>query len=196
MLGVAGGILLAVGVVSLFRPLPFHPHFLFSPISLGLGASMFTYGTHLAWRARAVKGIPAPDNREEQRLAAVSTTLGAIAVILSLFWGTADFADALGRGRADALAHQLNKRPSVAIYAQQRRNNLDVDGVRETRLDGTDSAYRFRYDGLRLLMRSGDNYFLLPEGWTPQGGTAIILKDDPTWTLVLARGKAEGDKSC
>jgi hypothetical protein len=113
MLGVAGGILLAVGVVSLFRPLPFHPHFLFSPISLGLGASMFTYGTHLAWRARAVKGIPAPDNREEQRLAAVSTTLGAIAVILSLFWGTADFADALGLGAQTRLLTSLISGPAL-----------------------------------------------------------------------------------
>jgi hypothetical protein len=47
--------------------------------------------------------------------------------------------------------------------------------VVERRLRGADSAYR--YSGLRLLVRSGGKYFLLPKDWLHATGAAIVLRD-------------------
>ena len=38
-------------------------------------------------------------------------------------------------------------------------------GVTKYRITEPTSAYGFRYDGLRLLQRTGDKFYLLPVGW-------------------------------
>ena len=50
----------------------------------------------------------------------------------------------------------------------------------DTRLGGQDTAYHFRYIGLRLLVYAQGRWFLLPAGWTAtNGSTVIVLDDDP-----------------
>ena len=44
------------------------------------------------------------------------------------------------------------------------------------RITEPSSAYGFRYDGLRLLQRTGNKYYLIPVGWR----TAAALPDDTT----------------
>lgn len=39
------------------------------------------------------------------------------------------------------------------------------------------SEYAFRYEGLRLLIRSNGRFFLLPTGWSTSGGVTIALRD-------------------
>jgi hypothetical protein len=33
----------------------------------------------------------------------------------------------------------------------------------------------FRYDGLKLVLQSGDQYLFLPEAWSPGNGVAILM---------------------
>jgi hypothetical protein len=40
-------------------------------------------------------------------------------------------------------------------------------------------GYHFRYSGLRFVARSEARYVLLPENWSRQRGSAIILEDRP-----------------
>jgi hypothetical protein len=37
------------------------------------------------------------------------------------------------------------------------------------------SAYQFRYEGLTLILQSGNQYLLLPNKWTHDSGTAFLL---------------------
>jgi hypothetical protein len=42
--------LLVLGLVAVFRPLPFSPHFLFRSLSFGMGVVLIAYGTYLGNR--------------------------------------------------------------------------------------------------------------------------------------------------
>jgi hypothetical protein len=158
--GAAGLVLLTLGIVAVFRPLPFPTHYLFEPLSPGLGAALLAYAIYLVRG-----GVPS----------AAIVLIGAL-LTLSAFWASSEYADALGRGRAQRLAESLETRPSVVVYASERLQ-LDLRGVTETTLDRRDSAYAFRYEGLRLLVHSGDKYFLLTENWSQEQGVAIVLPD-------------------
>ena len=50
-------------------------------------------------------------------------------------------------------------------------------------------AYRYRYSGLRLLIRSGGKYFLLPGNWTRDAGTVIVLGDRPDYRFEFGSGR-------
>jgi hypothetical protein len=155
--GAIGSVLLTLGVVAMFRPLPLLTYYLFAPVSPGLGALLVAYAAYLRW------GWLPP----------VAVGLLVSLVVLSGFWAVSKYADALGRGRAKQLARSLSTRPSVVVYSKHR---LQLP-VPEKRLNRRDSAYAFRYAGLRLLVRSGGKYFLVPEGWSKQDGVAIALAD-------------------
>jgi hypothetical protein len=57
--------------------------------------------------------------------------------------------------------------------------------VTETRLEGDESRYAYRYDGLYLLQRSGDKYFLVTNVWEngEWAGRLVVLPDDDTIRL-------------
>jgi len=40
-------VLLLLGVVAVFQPLPFNPHFLFRSTSFGIGMALLAYGFYL-----------------------------------------------------------------------------------------------------------------------------------------------------
>jgi hypothetical protein len=50
-----------------------------------------------------------------------------------------------------------------------------VPGVTVTRLNGRDSAYLYRYSGLRLLQLTGSNYFLISRSWDTAHRQVIVI---------------------
>jgi hypothetical protein len=185
----AGAVLFVVGVAAVFEPLSFSPHYLFPPASPGIGIALLAYGLHVLGRVRAAEpartGVVTaalPLNRP------LTLTLVWLLVLLSAFWTASEYADALGRGRAAQLVDDLDQRPRVAVFAP-RRLQIVADGVTERLLGGRDSAYRYRYVGLRLLTRSGGKYFLLPEEWSRATGAAIVLPDSPSLRFEFGAGR-------
>jgi hypothetical protein len=60
-----------------------------------------------------------------------------------------------------------------------------------------DAAYRFRFDGLALVMQSDDNYVLLPKWWSRQEGVAVVLPRNDSVRLEFMRaGAADLDPTC
>jgi hypothetical protein len=162
-----------------FYPLPFETHYLFAPLSLGIGISGLAYSDHLERRTR--------DRGEELgRLSVPAVVLVAFVVCLSAFWSASEYAAALGRGRAQALAASLSSRPAVTVFSKDRLA-LSGPGVEESST-GSETAYPFRYAGLRLFIETGDRFFLLPEGWSRERGTVIMLRDSPTIRLEFGSG--------
>ena len=170
-----GGALFAVGIYGAFKPLFFSAHYLFTPASPGIGILVLAYGMHLDGRLRAGRRAPDGPGQRARGLRANVVLVAALAV-LSAFWTASVYAEALGRGRSQQVANQLDLRPQVTVYSG-RRLHLGSAGVSERQLPRRDSAYRYRYDGLRLLLRSDDKYFLLPNGWSPGASAAIVLPD-------------------
>jgi hypothetical protein len=178
-----GTLLLCFGFVSAFATaLPFRVHFLFRSLSLGLGLILLTYAAYLLDRIRRKNGQQSVFSR---RQSLVSVGLVAMLVVLSLYWAGSDWARALGRGRAQQRAQQLSTEPGVILYTKHR---FDFpSGVRESQLpDG--SGYRYRYTGLRLLIRSGEKYVFVPANWSPVQGVAVLVPDNKDVRLGFTRG--------
>jgi hypothetical protein len=64
---------------------------------------------------------------------------------------------------------------------------IDVPGVVETRLGTAESAYRHRYDGLRLVQRSGDRYLLMSERVDAGSRRILVLRDSDAIRMEFAR---------
>jgi hypothetical protein len=179
VMAVCSLLLFMAAAYAVFYQLPFETHYLFAPISLGIGISGLAYSEHLEHRTR-------DRGQDSGRLSVPAVVLVAFVVCLSAFWSASEYAAALGRGRAQALAGSLSSRPAVTVFSKDRLA-LSGPGVVESST-GSGTAYRFKYAGLRLFIETGDRFFLLPEGWSRERGTVIMLHDSPTIRLEFGSG--------
>jgi hypothetical protein len=109
------------------------------------------------------------------RLANVA--LVAALLIATLFWQTERLARLGGEALADDLqTHLADRLPAVTLYSAGRLH-IDGPGVTELPLGGAASAYRYAYEGLYLLQRSGGKYFLLTDGWREDRGRLLVFPD-------------------
>lgn len=97
-------------------------------------------------------------------------------VTLLLFWGTSDYAQALGRGAAFDYQERSSLLPTAVVYSKERLA-VTAPNVREESA-GTEAAPLYRYTGLRLLVVSGGRIFLLNDGWSLAHGRVVVLPDD------------------
>lgn len=147
------------------------------PLSLMLGVGLSSYAV-LVHRHRRRPDRPAPPaSSGPPSLPGLSVILVSLLIAVGLTFEVANYADVTGRREARFVLDQLTFKPGVVVYSPKRLH-IGADGVQETRFDDSDSAYGFRYDGLKLLFHSNGRYFLVPESWSPNGGTTVVLPDD------------------
>jgi hypothetical protein len=167
-----GLVLTMAGLWSVVGTTVLNQHLATAPISLAVGVVLLVYATHL-WRSTS----PRTDGSAPPRAAwlAVVEWAGVFVLVgLSLFWAANDYSAAVGRSRARQFVAELPIYPSAVVYSE-RSLNLHAPGVREVRCQDQEAAYRFRYDGLKLVLQSGDQYLFLPEAWAPGNGVAILM---------------------
>jgi hypothetical protein len=193
--------LLARGVVGVVLPAVSRDELVMTPLALGAGVGLLGYGRWL-WRQPS----PDPGGSSPGWLETASATLITLLIVLSVFWAVTNYAQAYGRARALEFAGQLSARPAVVVYSADRLF-LDGPGVTETDLaagPGDDApaphgdeatsglvrmeGYRFRYDGLRLLVESGERYFLVPDAWTHEDAITFVVPDNGRLRLDLHPG--------
>lgn len=127
----------------------------------GLGLAVGVLLLLSAWRRVGTAGV-------------VEWVLTLLLVVVGLFWAVSDYSQAVGVQRAVESAQGIPELPDLLLYSEKSLN-LTVDGVHRAVCSDTDADYRYRYDGLKLLLESGGQYILLPTGWTPSKGTTIVL---------------------
>lgn len=184
--GTIGFALATIGLWGVMANTPFEVNVAVSPTCLGLGAILLTHGSRTGRSVHPAASAP------------TWVTMWAWAGMfvlagLSLFWVANDYSADVGTSRARQLEQELNNEPSVSIYSAQRLA-LDARGVREAVCEHSDAAYRFRYDGLKLVMQAGDQYLFLPEEWTPRDGTAILMPRDDKIRLEFSAPSADGQR--
>ncbi|TNB74607.1 hypothetical protein FHJ30_05315 [Arthrobacter sp. BB-1] len=172
--GLVVGVSLVLAVVDRTRTA------LFSPYLMALGVLAATWCVHLRRLGRDGK---LPSLSAEQR--AVETTLILSIVTLLLFWGTADYAQALGRRLAVDYERGVQFMPRAEVYSPKPLG-IGSGAVTEVKV-GNGDAPLYRYDGLRLLVLSGGRFFFLHDGWTPRDGTVIVLPDDNSVRIEFRR---------
>jgi hypothetical protein len=190
----AAGLVLGVGgFVSVFTSTVLSEHLTAAPLSLALGVLLLTYSMHLRRSLQAESTGPAmarrPDWAVMAEWAVVFTLVG-----LSLFWAAGDYSAAVGTSRARDFVAKLPGYPGVVLYSA-RSLSLNAPGVRETKCRDPQAAYPFRYDGLKLMLRSGDQYLFLPQAWTPANGAAILVPRNDSLRLEFTPAAASGTQS-
>ncbi len=105
-------------------------------------------------------------------------------ILVTSFWATERVARAVGSALTYDLQQRLGTGWSLSVFSEGRLH-IAGPGVTESMLTGAESKYAYRYDGLHLLQRSGDKYFLLTEGWhdSSPDRRLLVLPDDNTIRL-------------
>jgi hypothetical protein len=174
-LGVAA---VAVGVWRLARPVPLTGTHRIGPLSLGLGALLLAAGVRLV-----VRHGPAQLRQLPSAVWTAATTATVVLLLAALFWAANDYARVQGAQRAQEMAAGLAALPGVVVHSD-RQLHLSAAGVEEEVLPaetgdtGEPGADRYRYHGLRLLIRSDGRYFLIPASWSRTSGAVVVLPDD------------------
>ncbi|MCW2576721.1 MAG: hypothetical protein JWR66_2751 [Modestobacter sp.] len=137
-------------------------------LGLALGVVLSLYAVRLVRLESPVAGRrPAGGGLAEWAAAFLLVSIG-------LFWAAGGYAFGVGTGGASTLHRALPGVPEAVLYSE-RSLSLVVPGVTEVRCADPDAAYRFRYDGLRLVRRAGDQYLLLPATWNRDTGVAVLI---------------------
>ncbi len=179
-----------LGTVGLLHPATTVP---VVPISIFLGVLLLGF----AGRLRTLTGRRASWLETEAPLLHMFGTLAFVILLaLTLFWAGAVYV----RGQAFQAAYDRRasprRLPSAVVYAPERLY-IDGDGVTETVLPqvaGHIPHYRYRYEGLLLLIHTSDRYFLLPACWGFGGGRRTIALPDHS-SIRVDFSVAEGDRA-
>jgi hypothetical protein len=150
---------------------------LFLPTFVTLGVLGTIYGTLLRRRA----------TQDPTRTRLPVVLLVAALVALLLFWQTERLARVAGLALAEEIGGNMRALTAVTLYSPKKLQ-LGPE-VPETRFTEPDSAYRYRYDGLRMLDHASGKYFLLPDRWTPERPRLIVIHDDSTVRMEFTRGR-------
>ncbi|MFF5205661.1 hypothetical protein [Streptosporangium sp. NPDC000396] len=138
---------------------------------LGLGPLVLTW---------SIRGTPA---------GRIAFTMALVTASVCLLWAASLHANATGISSANRMIAKLPWSPSVSIYSVDQLALKD-DSV--NRVDLRHGRYRYRYDGLRLLMIRGGRYYLLPvvsrDDWAKGGGRVIVITDDDEVRVEILPG--------
>lgn len=187
LLGGAGIVLLVLGAIGVRRTaglgiISLRLVSLYSSILVTLGIVALGYGLHL--RRRFLRGAPRAANPELDTVRLVSGSVIVLILLLSLFWNVSQYAAVKGVDLAVALENNLLQQPDVTVYSAKR---LHIEApVTETKLPAENSAYLYRYTGLRLLFRSDRTYFLRPADSDPRFAQNILVTESPEIRLEFA----------
>jgi hypothetical protein len=186
-----GFILLTISIIALFRPDAFEATLGLPGLLLAAGVLLLAYAGRLLRRAaKASEPIARPPWLPVAEWGGVF-----LLVSIGLFWAVANYSASVGTSRALQTEALLAGEPSVVLFSAKSLS-LAAPGVTEVACANPDAAYRFRYDGLKLVLRSGDQYVFLPAAWTPADGAAIIIPRVSSIRLEFSSPTTPLDPAC
>ncbi|MCF6476852.1 hypothetical protein FAF44_52325 [Nonomuraea sp. MG754425] len=131
----------------------------------------------------------------EQPLGRSAFIMAAGVSILCLLWSAALFAQLSGRDAAREFIARLPRETQVSIYAKDRLA-LNAPGVTPADLPKDGYHYRYRYDGLRVLLSRENRHYLVPvlpyEQWRAGLGRTIPLTENDDIRIELLPGLRSG----
>jgi hypothetical protein len=97
-----------------------------------------------------------------------------LVVAIGLFWSVGEYAIGVGQTRGRQITESLTATSDAVVFSEKDLG-ISAPGVLKTACAGTDAAYRYRDDGLKLIFQSSGQYLFLPAGWTRSEGSAIVI---------------------
>lgn len=181
VMAVIGLVLFLVGMAGIFVRALRETYYVAFPLSLGTGAILLLYASRLQRRAES----SAAARTGFGSIPLLEATGAFLLVALSLFWAATNYAAAVGGTRARQYERELKGYSEAILYSKENLH-LDGPGVEAVVCQDPGAGYRFRYQGLRLMLRSSGQYFLLPEDWSPSNGAAIVVPEGDSVRLQFA----------
>ncbi len=164
-------------------------------LSLSIGVLLLSYSARLRRKLTAERrSVQAPRRVPAEMVVA---KWGAVFILVSvgLFWAVSSYAINVGKSEAQGLATDLRCEADVVLYSEKSMN-LQAPGVREVIGQNPDAAYRFRYEGLKLVPQSGNMYLFVPASWTYSGGVAMLLPRSDKLRLEFSQPVAMRNGEC
>jgi hypothetical protein len=170
--GVVGAVLVVLAFADLFTEGEvFGVNSYTGGLALALGVIMLVYAVRLIRLAPAAGVVV---RRRSQGTVLAEWGAAFLLVSIGLFWAADGYAFGVGTGGAITLHRALPVVPEAVLYSQQSLS-MNIPGVTEVECTDAEAAFRFRYDGLRLVRQAGDQYLLLPATWDRATGTAVLI---------------------
>jgi hypothetical protein len=181
---VVGVILACVGLVGIAAPQLFYDYPGLAGVGLALGFLLFPTAERLSQERSG----------RRRRLSGLQVAFTFILVSVGLFWATNDYSLAVGEGRAIEYQQALPSMPDAVLVSTEPLG-ITVPGVTETACD-YDGKPSYRYDGLVLVLQSGNHLFLLPKTWTQTTGGALVLPQTDSLRIEFNLPSAPEPQSC
>lgn len=184
---VAGLVLVSLAMVHAVFGIPVFPATFWEArgLSLSIGVLLLAYAARLRRVLTAQREPGQPPRRVPE--AVVVAKWGTVFILVStgLFWAASSYAIGVGEGHAQDLEAALPFSADVVLYSEKNQSleGPQAPGVREVACRNSDPAYRFRYEGLKLVPQSGNQYLFLPAGWKRGNGAAILIPRSQTQRL-------------
>lgn len=163
-------------------------------LSLSIGVLFLAYAARLlrsSARQRHASRYPTPEGM-------IVAEWGVVFILVSvgLFWAVGSYAVLVGTSRGAALAAQLRSAPDVVLYSEKDLGFGAAPGLRIRECRSSNAAYQYRYEGLRMALQSDNQYFLLPAGWTPREGAAMLISRNDSIRLEFGTDDGLRNISC
>ena len=164
---VVGVLMLVTAVAGLYQVWIFPRSVPVIPLLITGGFALITYSGDLHSRWRTSRR----DIRGKAQFLALSGLIAG-----GLFWSLGSYAAEHGVAAAREVDETLAHEADVTVFSIHRLG-LNGTGLISDPIGDGESLYRFRYTGLRMLLRSDDRYFLLPKQWRRGEDPVIVLSE-------------------
>ncbi|XVS60734.1 hypothetical protein ACQPYE_20705 [Actinosynnema sp. CA-299493] len=185
---VLGLALLAVTVPITVRPESSRAH----PGLPGLGFAVGIVLLAFAWRRWSVTG---GRGRKGAGFGVAESVAAFLLVSIGLFWAVGDYSAAVGTRRGFEVEARIPDMPGVVVYSGKGLG-LTGEGVRQVACGLPDGAYKYRYDGLKLLLHSGGQYVFVPATWRTSSGTAFVVPRTDSLRLEFGPPDSAPPRTC
>ncbi|MGW4769900.1 hypothetical protein ACWEO2_17870 [Nocardia sp. NPDC004278] len=165
-LSVGGLLAVAPGLVWLLAPTVGSPWETYLPGFLVTGALLLGFATTLRANYPALIGSGRFAQRNAERSALTTILIALLALgFAGVFWGIGAYADRRGISDARGLAQaKFPGQPSILLLSVDRLA-IEGEGAQVDPITMPGEKFRYAYSGLRLLARTSDTYFLIPQQW-------------------------------
>ncbi|MFS8102385.1 hypothetical protein LFM09_35195 [Lentzea alba] len=187
VLVVLGFVLLLVGLTGLAVPALLYAVPGLPGLCVALGVVLFPVAErlHAGLSGKQAAGV----------VPVIQWTFTFVLASIGLFWAVTDYSAAVGEARGYEYETKLASMPEAVVFST-KDIGVRGPGITMTGCTAPDSAYRFRYDGLVLVLQSSGQSLLLPAQWNRRDGVALVLPRSNDVRLEFARAEAELVRTC
>jgi hypothetical protein len=188
-----GIVALVVAIIGMVRPEVFDRALAVPGLCLAAGALLLALASNMHWQGRSGERTALPGWVGLTEWGTLFIVVG-----IGLFWSVTNYSAAVGETRAYRTALELSAEPDAVLYSKDK---LSVPGMTAREIECTqpeqsEAAYRYRYEGLKLVLATDNSFFLLPSDWPAGGGIALVLPRTDSVRLEFLRPDLAQGATC